>query len=571
MTEQQLKAGVCNGSIPPAVADTRATSCVGTTKDKSRNAFIPTGQQSNKAFHMPNGTVEAATDVDKLHHNVHHPVKDIHIVSGIEHNLLLSMAKFADATYIAIFDKDELNIYNANNTKVTVSRSAILCGQRCVDTNLFCVLLASHVINNNTETVLCDRPPTEFLPQCPPPLDAIYNIYNLKTQPELVCYHHAAAGFPTKPTWLKVIKNKQFASWPGIMADAVIKHFLESEKTHKGHGRKMPSGLQSTKTMPTSNDDDNDNNTQPTDAPCPMTKQKAIFFKIYDLKDEVQCKMYTNQMGKFLKKSSRGHQYIMVLIEMDSNAILVAAMKNRSAGEMICAYQEHVDRLHSTGIQPKSHQLDNQCSTEFKERIMSNSMKYQLVSPHDHRQNIAEIAIKVFKAHFISILCGYDKSFPLHVWVRLLPQAKHTLNMLRPAGMTPSVSAYAYLWGQQDYNANPFAPLRYKVEAHVTPGVRKTWAPHTASGYYIGNTWENYHCHEIYISNTKSICMCLTDFFKHKYLTMPSLTPLDALICAADDLPDAIQAQSPQAQSQQMWWINLWKSTNNKHEQQETL
>jgi hypothetical protein len=58
------------------------------------------------------------------------------------------------------------------------------------------------------------------------------------------------------------------------------------------------------------------------------------------------------------------------------------------------------------------HILDNECSAEFKERIKSNNMQYQLVPPHDHRRNIAEKAIQVFKAHFISILCGADKSFP---------------------------------------------------------------------------------------------------------------------------------------------------------------
>jgi hypothetical protein len=110
-------------------------------------------------------------------------------------------------------------------------------------------------------------------------------------------------------------------------------------------------------------------------------------------------------------------------------------------------------------------------------------MKYQLVPPHNHRQNIAEIAIKVFKAHLISILCGCNKSFPLYLWDRLLPQAEHTLNMLRTSTITPSMSAYAYLWGQHDYNANPFASLGCKVKAHVTPGVCETWAPHTASGY----------------------------------------------------------------------------------------
>ncbi len=95
----------------------------------------------------------------------------------------------------------------------------------------------------------------------------------------------------------------------------------------------------------------------------------------------------------------------MVLIKMGSNAILVAAKKNRLADKMICAYQELVNRLCSARIQPKLHLLDNKCSTKFKERIKSNDMKYQLVPPHYHRRNIAETAINEFNAHFISNLC----------------------------------------------------------------------------------------------------------------------------------------------------------------------
>jgi hypothetical protein len=181
--------------------------------------------------------------------------------------------------------------------------------------------------------------------------------------------------------------------------------------------------------------------------------------------------MYTNQTGRFPTKSSCDHQYIMVLIKINSNAILVEAMKNRTTGEMIQAYQVLMDCLCSVGVTPKMHILDNECSAEFKERIKLNNMQYQLVPPHDHRRNIAEKAIQVFKAHFISILCSADKAFPLHLWDRLLGQAEHTVNMLRTSRMTPPVSAYAYLWGKHNYNANPFAPLRCKVEAHVMPSI----------------------------------------------------------------------------------------------------
>ena len=54
----------------------------------------------------------------------------------------------------------------------------------------------------------------------------------------------------------------------------------------------------------------------------PTTKQKEIFVGTYDLQDDMQRKMYTDQTGKFPQKSSRGNQYIMVLIEMDSDTIL---------------------------------------------------------------------------------------------------------------------------------------------------------------------------------------------------------------------------------------------------------
>ena len=121
-----LKQGVLDGSIPLAIADSGATLSVGTKRDKKRNAFLVTGRQSDKAFRMPNGKVEKATSMDKLQHNVRHPAKDVHIVPGIERDSLLSIPKFADANYIVIFDKDEVNIYDTNNTTIVVSRSAIL-------------------------------------------------------------------------------------------------------------------------------------------------------------------------------------------------------------------------------------------------------------------------------------------------------------------------------------------------------------------------------------------------------------------------------------------------------------
>ncbi len=147
----------------------------------------------------------------------------------------MSPSKFAAANYITIFNKEEVNIYDANNTIIAVTRGAILRSFKCPMTGIWHIPLVNLVQNNNTETVIVNCPPSESLPACPPPTKAIHNVHELKMQPKLVRYYHVAAGFPTKLTWLKAIKNKQFALWPGLMADIVNRHYPDSDKTPKGH------------------------------------------------------------------------------------------------------------------------------------------------------------------------------------------------------------------------------------------------------------------------------------------------------------------------------------------------
>ncbi len=235
----------------------------------------------------------------------------------------------------------------------------------------------------------------------------------------------------------------------------------------------------------------------------------------------------------------------MVLTESDSDIILVEVMKNCSSGETIRAYQKLINRLHAAGIVPKYRILDNECSNDFKETIKCNEVTYQLVPPHNHRPNCAKKAIQIFKDHFVAIFCGANREFPLNLWDLLLPQAENMLNMLCPSRMTPTISAYTYLWGQHDYNSNPFTPLGCKVKAHLVPGIREMWALHMTSRFYVGNSLEHHCCREVFISDTRHTRICSTVFFKHKYLFMPTLTPSDALIHTADSLTDAIAGIIP--------------------------
>ena len=100
-----------------------------------------------------------------------------------------------------------------------------------------------------------------------------------------------------------------------------------------------------------------------------------------------------------------------------------------------------------------------------------------MVPPHAHRTDLAEHAIQTFKQHFKTGLALVDTDFPLSQWDRLLEQAEMTLNMLRAARANPKLSAYAYLFGEFDFNATSLAPPGTQVDTHSKPSVRGTWAP----------------------------------------------------------------------------------------------
>ena len=150
----------------------------------------------------------------------------------------------------------------------------------------------------------------------------------------------------------------------------------------------------------------------------------------------------------------------MVIVKIDSNAILVKPINSRNNHEIARAYRVLMTHLQHTGIVPKKHILDNKVSEAIKTIIKDKyKMAMELVPPGCHRRNAAEVAIRNFKAHFLSILAGTAEDFPSSLWDRLLPQTDITLNLLRQSNATPTVSAYAHLCGPFDYNKMPLAPM----------------------------------------------------------------------------------------------------------------
>jgi hypothetical protein len=230
-----------------------------------------------------------------------------------------------------------------------------------------------------------------------------------------------------------------------------------------------------------------------------IPKAKDIYIKVHNATETI----HTNQTGQFPAISSKGNQYIMILV-VDGNFIDAEPMKNKSEGLMIKAYQALWARLTTSGtVKPKTHILDNEASTEFKKEIRKNCT-IQLVSPNNHRRNLAERAIQTFKSHFKAVLAGVDDTFPMRSWDRLLPQTILTLNLLRQSNAVPKVSAWQYVNGNFDYNRMPLAPMGCAVQLHQSNEIRTTWAMKAIDGWYLQSSAEHYRCHVIYVSKRRA-------------------------------------------------------------------
>ena len=69
--------------------------------------------------------------------------------------------------------------------------------------------------------------------------------------------------------------------------------------------------------------------------------------------------------------------------------------------------------------------LENEVSAAYKNSIDETwKARYQLVLTHVHRCNADELTIRTFKAHFLSILDGFNTRFPGYLWDTLLLQVE---------------------------------------------------------------------------------------------------------------------------------------------------
>jgi hypothetical protein len=153
------------------------------------------------------------------------------------------------------------------------------------------------------------------------------NVYNLPSTKHTIKWMHAVCGYLVKLTWLKAIKVGNYVGWPMLTECNVQKYYPKTTKTAKGHLNQTRKNVRSTKGKAT---------------PLETCNTSHLHGKkVHDVDTQtymVRKTMFSNQTGQFPIRSLCGNKYIMVMVEFNSNAILVEPIKNRKNAKMIWAY-----------------------------------------------------------------------------------------------------------------------------------------------------------------------------------------------------------------------------------------
>jgi hypothetical protein len=157
--------------------------------------------------------------------------------------------------------------------------------------------------------------------------------------------------------------------WPGLTEHAVEKHLSKSTSTTKGHLNQQRQHARSTKVK---------------DPKVIMTepdldqgiKTQYVYAATIDA-----GQIYTDQTCRFPVVSSKGNTYIMILYDYDSNAILAQPIKDRTAPELLRAFQVMEQELVARGVKQKLMKLDNEASKLLKMYLHQQNITFQFVPP----------------------------------------------------------------------------------------------------------------------------------------------------------------------------------------------
>ena len=294
---------------------------------------------------IPNGTnITACAKYNLQLPNVSEQASATDILPTFRHSLI-SVGQLCDDSCTATFSKHRCTIYNKN-------KKPVITGSRNPTTGLY---------EQDMTIQKTKQHPKYKIPvrnqQTQQQANAMLPTKNLQ---EHIKYLHQCAFSPTTRTWIQAVKKGHFKTWPGVTVEAITQYLPKSEATTLGHLDQQHKNIQSTETQ------DYDQHTMHTPSPLDQGMRTHALYADTISYNQPTGKLYTDLTGRFPVQSSRGHKYILVAYNYDSNSIHVSPLKSRHDNYTIQAYEDIYNMLKQRGQKPLLHWLDNEASKALK-------------------------------------------------------------------------------------------------------------------------------------------------------------------------------------------------------------
>jgi hypothetical protein len=91
----------------------------------------------------------------------------------------------------------------------------------------------------------------------------------------------------------------------------------------------------------------------------------------------------------------------------------------------------------------------------------------------------------------------------------------------------------------------PFAPLGCAIQTHIKLEDQRTWDTQSNAGFSLGTSMQHHQCFWVYITKTRAMRISNTVFFKHQYITNPTVSPESHVVAAAQQLTTALKGNIP--------------------------
>jgi hypothetical protein len=217
-------------------------------------------------------------------------VSKSHVFPVMANHSLLSVGQLSDEGFIATFQHALVTICDSRKCQT-------LNGPRDLNTGLWRINL---------------KQTTNHIPE-----PIAKNMYELGNTGALVHYLHKALFSTTKSALLQAVEDGHLITWPGLTEDDINKHLKLTPATAMGHMSQQRQNIRSTSKARIAE--------QPTPDTDLETKTHLVYVVVVH-----QGQLYTDLMGKFPVRSSKGNSYVMVCYVYDCNYVKIITMKSRS-------------------------------------------------------------------------------------------------------------------------------------------------------------------------------------------------------------------------------------------------